>query len=362
MTILTRYILKEFLRNLTLALSAFVMLFLLGDFIEKVDDYIEHKATVVDVVSFILYQMPKVLFLMTPVAVLLATLLTVGMLSRNSEVIAMKASGIPLYRVVMPVFIVAVGLSAVIFWANESIIPYCNASAEYTMNVKIKKKPAAPALMHNKLWFRGPSGEIVNLGLVEFTGKTPTCYGVTFFSLDDRFNLVERMDVEKMVWDGKGWELIKGKVYDFDKSGRIKISRFDTRPAEITEKPEDFRSVEKLSEEMTFSELQKYISRLREKGYNPLKYVVDLHAKTSFTMVNIIMVIVAVPFSLRGSRSGGMALSIGVCIVIAISYWLIYSFSVSLGHAGRFPPLFSAWVANLIFGFTGLYMYLNADR
>lgn len=361
MSILTRYILREFLRNLGLALSAFVLLFLIGDFIEKVDDYIEFKAAAWDVVALILYQLPKVLFLMTPVAVLLATLLTLGGLSRNSEVLAMKASGIPLHRVVMPMFLVAAGLSAVIFWANESVIPRCNARAEYIRHVKIEKKPAAPELKHNKLWFRGPHGEIVNLGLVEFTKNVPVCYGVTFYKLDDAFRLTERVDAERMDWKDEGWTLKSGTVYDFS-GGRIRIDRFAEKRVDLPERPDDFRRVEKLSEEMTFTELKKYITRLREKGYNPLKYVVDLYGKTSFTLANIIMVIVAVPFSLRGSRSGGMAVSVGVCVIIAISYWLIYSFAISLGHAGRFPPLFSAWVANLIFGFTGLFMYISADR
>jgi lipopolysaccharide export system permease protein len=362
MTILTRYILREFTKNLALTLSAFVMLFQIGDFIEKVDDYIEHKAAVMDVVSLILYQLPKVMFLMTPVAVLLSTLLTIGMLSRNNEVVAMKASGIPLFRAVAPILAVAAGLSAVIFWANESVIPYCNTTAEYIKDVRIAKKPEAPALKHDKLWFRGPEGEIINLGLVEFKQNIPTCYSVTFYKLDDAFNLTERVDAAEMDWVDGGWVLKSGTVYGFGDTGRIKMTRFDEKKVNLPEGPEDFKRVDKLSDEMTYTELRKYITRLREKGYNPLKYVVDLYGKTSFTLANIIMVVVAAPFSLRGSRSGGMAVSVGVCVVIAISYWLIYSFSISLGHAGRFPPLFSAWVANLIFGFTGLFMYIHSDR
>lgn len=359
----TRYIMSEFSRNFAITLSAFVMLFLIGDFIEKVDDYIEHSAAAGDVAAFILYQIPKILFLMTPVAVLLATLLTVGAMSRNGEVMAIKASGVPLSRIVLPVLMMAAGFSAVIFWADETVIPYCNARAEHIKNVDIKKKPAIPQLKHDKLWFRGPEGEIVNVGLVEFKGDIPTCYGVTFYRFDDRFKLVKRTDAQKMEWNGEGWTLKDGVNYDFRRGeGGIKRTRFKEQIVDLPEKPDDFRRVEKLSEEMTHSELKTYIARLREKGYNPVKYVVDLYGKTSFTLANIIMVIVAVPFSLKGSRSGGMAMSVGLCIVIAISYWLLYSFSISLGHAGRFPPFFSAWVANLLFGFGGLLMYMQADR
>ncbi len=363
MRLMTRYILSEFVRNFAITLSAFVLLFLIGDFIEKVDDYIEHSAAVADVTAFILYQIPKILFLMTPVAVLLATLLTLGAMSRSGEVIAMKASGVPLSRIVLPVLITAAGLSAVVFWANETIIPYCNARAEYIKNVKIKKMPAVPQLKHDKLWFRGPQGEIVNIGLVEFKGDIPTCYGVTFYTFNDRFELIKRTDAKIMDWNGNGWILRKGVNYYFRNNGSgVRRLAFEELPVYIPEKPDDFRRVEKLSEEMTHAELNNYISKLREKGYNPVKYVVDLYGKTSFTLANIIMVIVAVPFSLKSSRSGGAAISVGLCIVIAIGYWLLYSFSISLGHAGRFPPFFSAWVANLFFGFSGLLMYMQADR
>jgi len=360
--ILTRYILREFVRNFSLALTAFVMLFVIGDFVEKIDDYMEHHAAAGDVAVFMLYQLPKVLFLMAPVAVLLGTLLTLGTLSRNGEVTAMKASGIPLSRVVLPIIAVAGCLSLFIFWANETIIPFCNSRAEYIRNVRINKMPAAPQLKHDKLWFRGPQGEIVNIGLVEFKGDIPICYEVNFYRLDAGFNLVERVDARFMFWTGEGWVLKDGTDYSFGGRTGIQAKRFVERPVDLPEKPDDFKRIEKLSDEMTLSELNRYVSKLRERGYNPVKYLVDLYGKTSFTLANIIMVIVAVPFSLRSNRSGGMAFNVGICIIIAISYWIIYSFSISLGHAGRFPPLFSAWVANLVFGFTGLLMLMQSDR
>ena len=362
MKILTRYVLNEFARYFGTTLAALVVLFMLGDFIEKVDDYIEHHAAAVDVIRFVLYQLPHILFLMTPVAVLLSTLLTLGLLSRNGEVLAMKSAGIPLYRIAAPIFTVAVCLSAVIFWANETVIPYCNAKAEYIKNIKIEKKTAPPTLKHDKLWFRGPENEIVNIGLVEFQGDKPSCYGVTFFKLDKNFKLKERVDAERMDWVDERWVLEKGVTYDFQGDKGISMKPFDTQPVHLTEKPADFKRVQRLSDEMTFTELTNYITRLKGEGYNPVKYLVDLHGKVSFTFANIIMVIVAIPFSLRTSRSGGMAMGVGISIVLAISYWIIYSTSISLGHAGRFPPIFAAWVANLVYGASGLYMYLHADK
>jgi len=360
--ILSKYVLREFFRMFAVALTAFVLLFMLGDFIEKVDEYMSHSASAWTVVRYMLYRLPNTIFLMTPIAVLLATLMSIGMLSKNGEVLAMKSSGIPLYRIVAPVFTVAVALSLVIFWANDTVIPYCNMKAEFIKNVYIEKKPAIPVIKHDRIWFRGPKGEIINIGLVEFKGDMPVCRGVTFYELDSSFGLARRLDAKQMVWSGDKWVLEKGVSYDFRDPHGMKMARFDSLPVDIPEKPADFRQVRRFSEEMTFSELLAYISRLKAEGYSPVKYEVDLHGKVSFTLANIIMVIVAIPFSLKTSRSGGMAIGVGICIAIAISYWLLYSFSISLGHAGRFPPIFAAWVANLIFGFSGLYLFVHTDR
>jgi lipopolysaccharide export system permease protein len=263
-------------------MSAFVMVFVLGDFIEKVDDYIEHKAAFFDVVRYILYQLPNIAFMVMPVAVMLSTLLSLGMLSKNSEIIAMKASGIPLYRIALPIFTAAFALCGIIFLANETVIPYCNAKADYIRHVKIEKKMVRPALKHNRLWFRGPRGEIINVGLIEFKGKVPTCYGVTFYRLDETFRLVGRVDAERMEWVNERWLLSKGTVYDFPASGPVSSREFDRQFVDLPEKPEDFRQVERLSEEMNISELRSYITRLKNEGYNPTNMSGD-PTKIAFT-------------------------------------------------------------------------------
>jgi lipopolysaccharide export system permease protein len=319
----------------------------------------------VDVLRYLGYQMPNIIFTVMPLAVLLSTLLSLGMLSKNNELVAMKASGVPLYRIAAPIMAVALLLSGMIFWANETVIPYCNSKSEYVKKVKIEKQPMLPSLKHDRLWFRGPDGEIINIGLVEFKKDIPTCYGITFYRLDSNFHLVRRRDAEEMRWDNGRWVLKNGVTYDFKDGSRksgLKVQSFTEQVIDLPEKPEDFRRVERLSEEMTFSELDNYIDRLRREGYNPQKYIVDLYGKVSFTLANIIMVIVAIPFSLKTSRSGGMALGIGISVVVAISYWLIYSFSMSLGHAGRFPPFFAAWLANMLFFSAGVYMFLQTDN
>ncbi|MGA2192839.1 MAG: LPS export ABC transporter permease LptG [Nitrospirota bacterium] len=362
MRIISKYVLMEFIRFFIITLIAFVILYMLGDFIEKIDDFIEHNTATGDVVRYLLYQLPNIAFMVMPLAVLLSTVLSLGLLSKNSEIIAMKAGGIPLYRIAAPIFTASIVLSGLLFWANETVIPYCNAKAEYIKTVKIEKKPERPSLKQDKLWFRGPKGEIINIGLVDFNSGTPTCYGLNFYMLDKQFRLVERVDAERMDWDNGTWVLSKGITYDFGQVGGIKITPFKTQVVKLPEKPEDFKRAERLSEEMDYSELESYIDKLRREGYNPVKYVVDLQGKISFTLANIIMVIVAVPFSLKTSRGGGMALGMGICIAVAISYWLMHSFSMSLGHAGRFPPFFAAWLANTLFFAGGIYLLLHTDR
>lgn len=362
MKLLGRYTLAEFRRFFTITMSAFVLLFVLGDFLEKVDEYVQNKAAVWDVVKYMLYKLPYITFMVTPVAVLLSTLLALGMMSKNGEIIAMKASGIPLYKIVAPIFWTAVLMSGLILWANETVIPFCNAKAEYIRIVKIEKNTMKPSIKHDRLWFRGPNGEIVNINLIDFKDNLPYCYGVTMYRLDKEFRLTQRVDSNSMDWDGSKWILHTGTVYDFDSGGGLSVSRFNDQAINLPERPDDFRQIQRLSDEMNITELSRYIDRLKAEGYNSTKYSVDLHGKISFALANIIMVIVAVPFSLKTSRSGGMALGIGISILLAIGYWFLHSFAMSLGHAGRFPPFFAAWIANMLYCASGIYLLIVTDK
>jgi lipopolysaccharide export system permease protein len=113
---------------------------------------------------------------------------------------------------------------------------------------------------------------------------------------------------------------------------------------------------------MSFSEIKNFIQDIKKQGYSSTAYEVDMHAKISYSFINIIIALLGIPFALRIGRSGGMAMGIAISIAMGFFYWTFFAFCLSLGKGGVLPPVVAAWVANLAFGFLGLYMFLHVRQ
>lgn len=358
--ILMRYILKEFLKLFSLTLSALLCLSILVEFFEKIDNFIEHHAGLWPIVEYFIFYTPRVIFYGAPMAVLLATLLTLGVLSRNSEIVAMRAAGISLYSIAIPMLSVAFLISIISFVFNETLVFSANQRMNYIMDVKIKKKTQKAFFKQNKVWIRGQDNTIINIDLLHPDGEN--LYGVTVYKFADGFNLLERVDAEEVRWDGARWIFIHGKIRSFFPNGRISEKDFDAIYHELYENVEHLKEAEKQSEEMNIVELYNYIQRLKTAGFNAIRHVVDMHSKVSFAFVSFVMALFGVPFSFKGGKSEGIIIGIGTSILIAFLYWVIFFMGISLGRAGIFPPFFAAWVGNLIFGAAGFYMLLSVRQ
>lgn len=358
--ILIRYILREFLKLFGLSLLGLLCISLLVEFFEMIDDFIEHHTELVTIIEYFIFFIPKVIFYGTPIAVLLSTLLTIGIMSRNSELIAMRAAGVSLYSIAIPVLAMSFLISSLSFVLNESLIYTSNQRLNYIKDVKIRKKPPKIFFQQNKVWMRGKDNTIMNIDLIDPDGKN--LYGVTIYKFGDRFNLIERVDAKEVRWGEGQWIFINGKIRSFSPGGVVKERDFDAIYYDFLERPEGLQKIEKKSEEMNIIELYNYIQRLKTAGFNTVKQVVDMHSKISFAFVSFVMALFGVPFSFRGGRGEGIVIGIAVSLVIAFLYWIIYSLGISLGSKGVFPPIFAAWIGNLLFGVSGIYMFLNVRQ
>ncbi len=354
MRIIRRYVLREFLRLFGLALAAALNIFLIAEFIERIDDFIEKRAELADALTYFIYKIPLMLYWSVPLAVLLATILSLLLLSRNNEVTAMRTCGITLYSIVRPLLLAGLVLSAVSFWANEYVIPYTNRQVNHIFNVRIKKYAPRGLLRKNRIWYRSEANTIWHIEV--FDPRTDTMKDVTLYRLDERNRLAQRVDARRARWDGEGWLFEDAVVRDFPGGDVMVSGSFERRRLLLPEKPADFKQTHKEPEEMSFSEMRGYIQGLEANGFDTTKYSVDLQAKLAFPLVSFVMVLVGIPFSLKTSRSGGVALGIGLTFLIGFSYVVLFYLGISLGHAGRLPPLLSAWSTNIIFVGTGLYL------
>jgi lipopolysaccharide export system permease protein len=353
MKIVDRYLVTEYLRNLLFITLSFLFLFLIIDFFEKIRMFLSNHATFAQMGSYFLFRIPMVISQILPAVVLLTSLVTCGYLSRHSEITAMKANGISLYRIAVPILAIAAMTSLLIFFLNEWVTPYTNEGAENIRLVEVQKQSLMGTFKQDQIWYRGQKG-IYNFRL--FDARTGTLQGITIHYLDRQMNLFMRLDAEKGEWSQGRWFFHNVLITRFSDGEFPVLTRSGQEVVDIPETPADFKVVQKDVELMGYSELKRYIRKLQSEGYDATRYVVDLHGKIAFPLVSIILAVIGISFSLRSERTGGIARGIGAGLVIGFSYWLVYAFGMSLGRSGTLPPFIAAWFANILFGAASVFL------
>ncbi len=355
MNILNHYILKQFLRMVCLCQAGAITLFLIAEFIERIDDFIEQNATLADGTLYFLYKIPHLVFLSVPLTVLLASTFTLILLSRANEVVAMRAGGLSLYRIIAPILLSSLGISLLTFLANEYVVPLTNKRGEYIRRVNIQKTGLRTHAQKDKIWYRSENNTIWQI--THYDPSSKKMRGVTLYRTDRRNRLKRRIDATEAVWAPaeKHWEFYKGVIHDFAGEGKIKQETFRKKVFALAEKPEDFRKTGRNPETMNYHELGRYIENLSKSGVDPTRYVVDMWAKISAPFISFVLALAGAPFSIRNGRSGGVALGVAIAIGIGAVYLVLFHASLSFGHAGRLPPILAAWGPNAIFLAGGAY-------
>ncbi|MEK6657846.1 MAG: LPS export ABC transporter permease LptG [Nitrospirota bacterium] len=360
MKILSKYIIESFLRTFILCMSTIIVLYIIVDLVENLEYFIRHKVFITYIIQFFILKFPMIIFQTSPVAILLSTLFTLGVLSKNSEITAMKASGISLYNVINPLLALTFFISIFILLGNETIVPYATQKFYRVKYLMIEKKPQKIFFKQDKVWFRDSGNAIFNIQLLD--AKNSQFKGISVYKFDSEFNLTARIDAKEMVYEEGKWHLIEGVLKNFLKDRNIDIKPFDKEYISLDKTPEEFKKTIKNPDEMSFAELRNYVARLRQEGFNVTRYVVDLYAKTAIPFANFILCLIAIPFALKSSRSSGIIMGIGISTIIAFLYIIILSFGISLGKGGILPPLLAAWLANIIFSTAGAVMLISTRQ
>lgn len=354
---LQRYVLREYLKILSLTLSSLILIYVVVLFFQKIDDFIKYQAPFYFIFEYLLYKVPEVTFQWTlPYAVLLATVLTLGMLSRHSEITAMKAGGVSLYRITLPLLLLALMVSVFSFLGNEYLVPISNRRGQYLLSVEVRKEQPSSFFKNYKIWYHSDH-RIYNIQLLDPEKKI--LKGFTLYQFDQNFRCVQRIDAREAKWREGKWWLYDGATRDFDESGSIQTTFFEEMEYALAEHWEAFQTIERKSREMSYSELRTYIHKIQSAGYDATRYLVDLYAKYSYPLLNLIMVLIGVPFALKTGRSGGVALGIGISVLIGFAYGVTFYVFLSFGKSGILSPLLSSWTPTLLFGLTGIFTLMS---
>jgi LPS export ABC transporter permease LptG/LPS export ABC transporter permease LptF len=363
--LLDEYVMRAYATNFILSLGSFALLYVVFTFFELMGDIIRNQTPFVTVGEYLINLIPYIISGVTPLCSLLAVLITFGSLNRGSELTAMKATGISLYRVVAPILVLAAVLSAALFAFNESYLPAANRRQQ-ALRAEIKAKPAQTFLLAGRKWISGQSdkaGEPARIFYYQAYDSVREVFAnLTVFEFDPQtFTLQRRIYAASAHWDPSvnRWIFDNGWQRSFSNETISSYQPFlvQTFP-EIREQPAYFNKEDKPSDEMSYGELKKYIADLRQSGFDTIKLHVQLENKMSVPAITLVMAILAVPFALSMGKRGGLA-GIATAIGVAISYWIVAQVFVSMGNISTLPPILAAWSPDLLFGIAGAYLLLR---
>ncbi len=354
--VLDVYISKGFFGYFFWSLMVCGTLFVLFTLFDLLDDIIKNKIPASMVLDYFTFFTPHILMLVVPMSVLLGVLINFGILEKNSEITAIKAGGWSLYRIAVPVLLIACGLCASLYLLQDYVLPYAN-SVQDDLHNRIKGKPPQTAMRLQRKWIFGEANRIYNYEY--FDNSQHSFVDLNIYDIEmNQVKILRRIHANRALVDKNGlWTLEDGWVRDYE-SAATGFRRITKEYCQLPEKADYFEKEifqPKESAKMTYFELRKCIIDLLKSGYNATELQVELHKKIAFPLSCLVMAILGVPFSFSTGKKGAL-FGVGMSIAIAMSYWGLSGVFEAMGAYGLLIPVLAAWAPNLLFGAAGLVL------
>jgi lipopolysaccharide export system permease protein len=341
-------------------LVAVVGIYLIVDFFERVDNFMDAERPVLRTLLYLAYKIPAIIGQILPLSVLMAVLIVFGLMARRHELIALKSSGISVYALVRPVVAFGLAATTVLILFSEVVAPAATARSNHVWQTRDGDSSGAVVSRSRNIWLR-ESDRI--LFIRHYHPREGAVHGLTLYEFTPDFKLARRLDARRGRFTEAGWRLegILEQVRAPEAAGGYRVrTRPETRAA-LPLTPEDLTRVAKSAEEMNFAELLAHVRDVEDGGYDATAYRVDLHAKIAFPLVCLILGMVGVGMAARTGPRGGMPVSIAHGLGTGFLYWVLHSFNLSLGYGGMLPAPAAAWAANVVFACLGVYLLVGAE-
>lgn len=359
MGILSRYIALTWLRLLALCLGSFLAVYLVLDMMDKIPRFLRSGGSLVDIFSFFVFKLPEMIGQTASFSILMTTLLTLGLLSRNSEIIAMRSCGVSLFRISLPMLGMSLVVCLVLLVNTELIVPQSYEQMERIERVNIKKQGVNAVFKRNNIWFRS---EAMILQAHFFDPQAKLLKGVTIWILDPSMNPVSRIDADAAIYKNDHWVLQAVTTKTFIAGKGFSVKQTPAMDIVLNLKVDDLRVLDNNADNLSYRKLKEYAENLQSGGYQAYRYLTMMYNKLSAPFAAFVMVILGIPFALRNTRSGGIALGIGTSIGIGFAFFVVNAVLLSYGRSGVLPPFVAAWGANFIFALSGIWLAMTVKN
>ena len=356
--IIDTYVLSTFLFYFGLLLLTCVLLTEVFTFFELLGDIVKNHIAMTRVLTYLYFLIPKFIYDFTPVSVLVAVLVTFGVLSKNNEVTAFKACGVSLFRLVAPVLAASGVLSGALFAFDYYYVPDANRKQDAIRN-EIKGNAPQSFLRPDRKYIYGQGSRIYYYRY--FEPAESVMLDVNVYEIDPQhFRLLHVITAERARWEPsiKSWVFQNGYRRTFD---GVRVKKFDDFRGEVAsfahlnEPPSYFLKEVKLSSQMNFHELKKYMGELQQSGFDTTRLQVQYYSKFSVPLFALIMALIAAPFGFLAGNRGAMT-GIGVSLGIGIAYLTLNKLFEQVGNLNQLPAQIAAWSPDVVFSLAGLYL------
>jgi len=357
--ILDDYVLRDFFVYLAIILAAFLTLLLVFTVFDLLGDILRNQVSPLVVGEYLLNVTPYFLYNIAHLSILLAALITFGLMQRSNEITAIKATGTSIYRVIVPVLVAAALLATGLFFFDQFYLPHANRRQDELRNL-IKGKPAQTYLNPYRRWIVGQHSSIY---YYQFFDSDRNQFGnLSVFQFDPAtFQLTNRIYADRAHWEDhlSSWVCERGWERSLRGSAIADYRSFDVATfTALSEAPTYFKKEVRQSSEMNYEQLRRYIGDLQQSGFDVVRLRVQLHEKLAFPVITLVMAVLAIPFSLSAGKRGAIA-SVAVAVGIGVVQIIVSRLFESMGNVSQLPPVLAAWSPVLIFGLVGGYFILK---
>jgi LPS export ABC transporter permease LptG/LPS export ABC transporter permease LptF len=357
--VIDRYVVRSFGFLFLLVLLSGVSIYVIADLGEIFDEVIKNQIPGALVVTYYRFLSLQIFYDIAPIVVLVTTLITFSLMSRNSEVTAIKALGVSLFRLSVPAVAAAVAVVGLTAYLQAQVLPASNSRVAELLNV-IKGREVPQAFRRaDRQWLVGQGRYIYNY--LRYDPRRQALQRLQVFEFDERHRLVGRLFAQEAVYeeDPGRWVFDDGWARRFDGADPLDYARFtQQRVVDYPETPAYFDSEVKAPEQMDRDDLRDYIAELEASGQKVPELRVELHNKLAYPMISLVMALVALPFAFRLGRQGALY-GIGLSVVLGIVFVGVFAFFGTLGETGALPPVIAVWSPNILFSLLAVYLFLG---
>ncbi|MDR3719576.1 MAG: LptF/LptG family permease [Bryobacteraceae bacterium] len=358
--IVDTYVLNAFIYYFAILLGGLVIFIEVFTFFELLGDVFRNDIAIHEVLEYLFFLAPKLIYDTAPVSVLVAALVTFGVLAKNNEIIALKACGVSLYRLAVPVLFVTLGMSGALFVFDHMVVTKANIIQDGLRN-KIKGNPTQTYLNPNRKWIKGSAVKTLRIFYYKHFDQEQGVLGdVQVWDVNPtEWKLTRHVLAQSAHWEPslKTWIFENGWVREVGENSD-KFDPFTGSVAtfkEIDEPPSWFLKEVKTYKQLNFMQLEDYIAELRQSGFNTVPLQVQFHKKFAVPLFVFVMALLSVPFAFMTGSRGAMT-GVGVSLGVAAAYFVLNYLFEQLGSAGQLPPALAAWAPDGIFALAGVWL------